>query len=308
MRVTEKDIPSPGPGQVLVRLRASGVNFIDVYHRRGLYRRKLPFVPGLEGSGEVRETGPDAGDFSVGDRVAYTGIAGSYAEYVVAPADRLIALPDSLDFRDGAAAMLQGMTAHYLAHSAYPLKPDDVCLVHAAAGGVGLLLIQMAKRRGARVFGTVSTEEKASIAKEAGADHIILYTEQDFQQETRRLTDGRGVNVVYDSVGKTTFEKSLDSLAPRGYLVLYGQASGPVPPVDLQILNQKGSLFITRPTLSHYTSDRKSLEKRSVDVLRWVASGELNLRIQHTFPLSEAAEAHRQLEGRQTTGKVLLIP
>ncbi|MFQ6616228.1 MAG: quinone oxidoreductase [Fidelibacterota bacterium] len=307
MQYTDVPDPSPGPNQVLVRLGASGVNFIDVYHRKGLYKVQLPRILGLEGAGEVTEVGPDVRNFSAGDRVAYTGIPGSYAEYVLVPADRLIRLPIGLTAREGAAAMLQGMTAHYLAHSSYPLKRGDTCLIHAAAGGVGLLLVQMAKRCGATVIGTVSTEEKASIAEEAGADHTILYTEQDFEKETKRLTDGMGVDVVYDSVGQTTFDKSLNSLAPRGYMVLYGQSSGPVPPMDPQILNSRGSLFFTRPTLSHYTSDRESLEKRATDVLGWVASGELTLRIEHTFPLSQAREAHRSLEGRQTTGKVLLI-
>ncbi len=243
-----------------------------------------------------------------GDAVAYTGIPGSYAEYVLVPADRLVQMPKGLDVKVGAAAMLQGMTAHYLAYTTYPLKPGDACLVHAAAGGVGLLLVQMAKQCGARVFGTVSTEEKAALAREAGADAAILYTRQDFAAEVKRLTDGKGVQVVYDSVGKTTFEKSLNCLAPLGYLVLYGQASGPVPPFDPAVLSAKGSLFLTRPTLGHYTADRASLEKRAGDVLGWIAAGKLTLRMEHNFALRDAAKAHASLEGRQTTGKVLLIP
>lgn len=307
MQVRELPVPSPASNEVLVKLGASGVNYIDIYHRKGLYKVGLPYTLGLEGAGEVHEIGPGVVNFSAGDRVAYTGIPGSYAEYVVVPAERLIRLPNVLSVRDGAAAMLQGMTAHYLAYSTYTLKAGDTCLIHAAAGGVGLLLVQMAKRCGATVIGTVSTEEKALIAREAGADHIVVYTEQDFLEEIKRLTGGRGVNVVYDSVGKTTFDKSLDSLAPRGYLVLYGQSSGPVPPIDPQILNRKGSLFLTRPSLSFHIADRENLVKRASDVLGWIATGELKLRIEHTFSLSEAPKAHRSLERRQTTGKVLLI-
>lgn len=308
IQVIDVPVPRPRPLEVLVKLEASGVNFVDIYRRKGLYKVNLPHILGSEGAGVAEKIGSDVENFSEGDRVAYTGVSKSYAEYVSVPAERLIPLPHNLSTRDGAAAMLQGMTAHFLAHSAYPLKEGDACLIHAAAGGVGLLLTQMAKRRGATVIGTVSTEEKAAIAKKAGADHVILYTEHDFLKETKRLTYGRGVEVVYDSVGKTTLQKSLDSLAPRGYLVLYGQASGPVPPIDPQILNQKGSLFLTRPSLSYYIADRESLEKRANDVLGWVASGELKLRIKHTFPLSQAADAHRSLEGRKTEGKVLLIP
>jgi NADPH2:quinone reductase len=240
--------------------------------------------------------------------VAYTGVPGSYAEYVLAPADRLVRMPAGLDTRVGAAAMLQGMTAHYLAYTTYPLKAGDSCLVHAAAGGVGLLLVQMAKQCGARVIGTVSTEEKAALARAAGADEVILYTQQDFETEVKRLTNGQGVNVVYDSVGKTTFDKSLNCLKPLGYMVLYGQSSGPVPPFDAAILNTKGSLFLTRPSLFHYTADRASLEKRAGDVLGWIATGKLTLRTEYSFPLAQAAEAHRSLESRKTTGKVLLIP
>ncbi|RMF89910.1 MAG: quinone oxidoreductase [Nitrospinota bacterium] len=308
LRYEEVPMPSPGPGQALVHLKAIGVNFIDIYHRTGLYKTDLPLIPGLEGAGVVEAVGDGVSEVEVGERVAYTGVPGSYAEYVVAPAQRLVKLPEALSFQDGAAAMLQGMTAHYLSHSTYPLHSGHTCLVHAAAGGVGLLLVQMAKLRGARVFGTVSTEEKARLARAAGADEVILYTQQDFEAEVNRLTDGRGVNVVYDSVGKTTFDKSLNSLAPLGYLVLYGQSSGPVPPFDPALLSQKGSLFLTRPSLMHYIADRETLLQRAGDVLGWIVSGRLKLRIGKTFPLAEAAEAHRQLEGRQTTGKVLLLP
>jgi NADPH2:quinone reductase len=308
MQVEEVPTPSPQAGQVLVRLAAAGLNYIDVYQRSGLYPNPLPYTMGLEGSGIVAAVGPNVTGFQEGDPVAYTGIPGSYAEYVLVPADRLVQMPKGLDVKVGAAAMLQGMTAHYLAYTTYPLKSGDTCLVHAAAGGVGLLLVQMAKQCGARVFGTVSTEEKAALAREAGADAAILYTRQDFEAEVKRLTDGKGVQVVYDSVGKTTFEKSLNCLAPLGYLVLYGQASGPVPPFDPAVLSAKGSLFLTRPTLGHYTADRASLEKRAGDVLGWIAAGKLILRMEHNFALRDVAQAHASLEGRQTTGKVLLIP
>lgn len=301
-------VPKPGKGEALVRLEAIGVNFIDIYQRMGLYRSALPFTPGNEGAGIVEETGPGAGEVSAGDRVAYAGTLGSYAEYAIVPAGRLVKLPDGFDAGAAAAAMLQGMTAHYLTHSTYPLKPGDACLVHAAAGGVGLLLAQMARKRGARVIGTVSTKEKAELARAFGADEIILYTEQDFELEVRRLTGGKGVQVVYDSVGRTTFDKSLNCLAPRGCLALYGQSSGPVPPFDPQILNTKGGLFLTRPSLAQYTATREELLWRANDVLGWAASGELKIRIGARFPLQEAAEAHRQLSGRRTTGKILLTP
>jgi len=304
----EQATPSPEAGQALVRLEAGGVNYIDIYHRTGLYKNPLPFTLGLEGAGVVEGVGAGVSEVRVGDRVAYQGVQGSYATHALVPAARLVVLPAGLDARTGAAAMLQGMTAHYLVHTTYPLKPGETALVHAAAGGVGLLLIQMAKHRGARVLGTVSTPEKARLAKEAGADEVIQYTTQDFETEVKRLTGGRGVQVVYDSVGKTTFEKSLNVLAPRGTLVLFGQASGPVPPVDLGILAGKGSLYVTRPTLGHYVATREELLRRAGDVLGWVQAGELTLRIEHTFPLARAAEAHRALEGRRTTGKVLLIP
>ena len=308
MQYEEVPTPTPGAGQVLVKLAASGLNFIDVYQRTGLYPNDLPYGLGLEGSGTVAAVGADVSGLKEGDPVAYTGVPGSYAEYVLAPATSLVRMPDGLDLKVGAAAMLQGMTAHYLAYTTYPLKADDTCLIHAAAGGVGLLLVQMAKQCGARVIGTVSTEEKADLAREAGADEIILYTQQDFEAEVKRLTDGKGVQVIYDSVAKDTFDKGLNCLAPLGYMVLYGQSSGPIPPFDPAILNAKGSLFLTRPSLFHYIADRPSLEKRAGDVLGWIASGALKLRMEHTFALSDVAEAHRSLEGRKTTGKVLLIP
>ena len=308
MQYEEVPTPTPGAGQVLVKLAASGLNFIDVYQRTGLYPNDLPYGLGLEGSGTVAAVGAEVSELGEGDPVAYTGVPGSYAEYVLAPVDRLVRMPDGLDVKVGAAAMLQGMTAHYLAYTTYPLKAGDTCLIHAAAGGVGLILVQMAKQCGARVIGTVSTEEKAALAREAGADEIILYTQQDFETEVKRLTEGKGVQVIYDSVAKDTFDKGLNCLAPLGYMVLYGQSSGPIPPFDPAILNAKGSLFLTRPSLFHYIADRASLEKRAGDVLGWIASGALKLRMEHTFALSDVAEAHRSLEGRKTTGKVLLIP
>ena len=305
-----KDVEKPGPqeNQALVKLECIGVNFIDVYHRTGLYPLPLPFTPGSEGAGTVESIGSKVTEVAVGDRVAYAMAVGSYAEYAAVPATRLVKLPDGIDAQSGAAAMLQGMTAHYLSTSTYPLKRGDTALVHAAAGGVGLLLIQMAKRAGARVFGTVSTEAKARLAREAGADEVILYTEQDFQEEVRRLTDGKGVQVVYDSVGQTTFMKSLNSLAPRGVLALFGQSSGSVPPFDPALLAQKRSLYLTRPSLAQYILTREELLWRAGEVLSWITSGVLKLRVEKTFPLSEAAEAHRQLEGRATTGKILLLP
>lgn len=301
-------LPKPGKGEALVRIEAIGVNFIDIYQRMGLYRSRLPFTPGNEAAGTVTEPGRGVGDVLSGDRVAYAGVLGSYGEYAVVPAWRLVKLPASIDAPTAAAAMLQGMTAHYLTHSTWPLNEGDTCLVHAAAGGVGLLLTQMARKRGARVIGTVSTREKADLARSFGADEVILYTEQDFELETRRLTGGNGVQVVYDSVGQTTFEKSLGCLAPRGCLALYGQSSGPVPPFDPQILNTKGGLYLTRPSLAHYTATREELLLRAGDVLGWAGTGELKVRIGAQFPLAEAAEAHRRLSGRTTTGKVLLIP
>jgi len=305
-----EDVPEPKPeaGQVLVKVEAAGVNFIDVYQRTGLYKVPLPFTLGQEAAGSVAAVGPGVTEPKVGDRVAYTSILGAYAEYAVVPAERVVVLPDGVSTEQGAAAMLQGMTAHYLATATYPLKSGDACLVHAAAGGVGLLLCQVAKLRGARVLGTVSTREKAALARAAGADEVILYTEQDFEPEVKRLTNGAGLQVIYDSVGKTTFEKGLSCLAARGMMVLFGQSSGPVGPFDPQVLSQKGSLFLTRPTLAHYILTRPELVARAGEVLGWIKSGKLNLRIERELPLAQAAEAHRLLEGRKTTGKVLLIP
>ena len=308
LRDEEVERPSPGPGQALVQIEAVGVNFIEVYQRTGLYKAPLPFIPGSEAGGTVVEVGAGVSSVRAGDRVASQSFAGSYAEFSLAPAERLIKLPDAVSTRLGAAVMLQGMTAHYLATSTFPLAPGHVCLVHAAAGGMGLLLCQVARSRGARVIGTVSTEEKARLAREAGAHEVILYTRQDFQVETMKLTGQGGVDVVYDSVGRTTFEKGLDCLAPRGTMVLYGQSSGPVGPIDPQILNQKGSLFLTRPSLGHYVATGAELRERAAAVLGWVANGSLKVRIGSEFPLAAAAEAHLALEGRRTTGKVLLIP
>ena len=308
LRLADAPDPTPGPGQIVARVEAAGLNFIDVYHRTGLYPNPLPFVPGQEGAGVVAGCGPGVTAFREGDRVAWTGIPGSYAERVLLPADRAVALPPGLGAETGAALMLQGLTAHYLCTSTFPLAKGHTCLVHAAAGGVGLLLVQMAKRRGARVIGTVGTEAKAALARDAGADEVILYREVDFLEAVKRLTGGRGVDVVYDSVGKSTAEKSLDCLVPRGMMVFFGNASGPVPPIDPLVLSRKGSLFLTRPTLVHYIADRASLEARATDVLGDAAAGRLRVRIDRRYPLAEAAEAHRALEGRQTAGKVLLIP
>lgn len=308
LRLVELPDPVPGPEQLLVRTEAAGLNFIDVYCRTGLYPNPLPLVLGMEGAGSVVGVGPDVTGFREGDRVAWASVLGSYADRLLLPAARAIAIPPAVETRTAAALMLQGMTAQYLTTSTFPLKKGDTCLVHAAAGGVGLLLVQMAKARGARVFGTVSSEEKAALAGEAGADEVILYTHEDFQEAVKRLTDGKGVDVVYDAVGKTTAEKSIDCLRPLGMIVLYGNASGPVPPIDPLVLSRKGSLFLTRPTLAHHTADRASLEARAGEVLAAVAAGRLKVRISRTFPLAEAAEAHRALEARQTTGKVLLLP
>jgi len=309
LRFEEVLEPKAGPGQAVVKLHAIGVNFIDCYFRSGLYKAKeLPFVLGQEGAGEVVEVGAGVKDVAVGDRVAYTAIQGSYAELHAVPADRLVKLPKGISFKDGAAAMLQGMTAHYLALSTYPIKSGDTCLIHAAAGGVGLLLCQVAKLRGAVVIGTVSTAQKEALAKEAGADHVIRYTEQDFEAEVKRITGGRGVNVVYDGVGKTTFDKSLNCLRRRGMMVLFGQSSGAVPPFDPSQLNVRGSLFLTRPSLGAYIVEREELVQRAGDVLGWMRDKKLKVRIGAEFPLEKAAEAHRALEGRETTGKVELIP
>jgi NADPH2:quinone reductase len=301
-------VPTPKPDEALVNIKDAGINFIDVYIREGRYPTPLPFVSGQEAAGVVTEVGSEVTTLQPGDRVAYTSVLGSYAEYAAVPASRLVKIPDELDFEQAAAAMLQGMTAHYLVHSSYPLKKGETALIHAAAGGVGLLLVQMAKQLGARVIATAGTQEKAQLARDAGADECIVYTEADFEAETRRLTDGAGVHVVYDGVGKATFDGDLNVLRPRGYLVLFGGSSGAVPPFDLIKLSQKGSLFITRPTLAHYTVTREELEWRANDVLQSIARGELKLRIHKVYPLAEAAQAHRDLEGRKTTGKLLLKP
>jgi len=306
MELVEAPTPTPGPKQALVKIAASGVNFIDVYFRTGLYKADPPIAIGQEAAGTVEAVGPEVTEVAPGDRVAYAMTRGSYAEYAVVPAWALVKIPAHVDFSTAAAAMLQGMTAHYLTHSTYPLKSGDTCLVQAAAGGTGGLIVQMAKMLGARVFGTVSTEEKAQIARQHGADETILYTQQDFEVEARRLTNGRGVDVVYDSVGRTTFDKSLGSLRPRGMLVLFGQSSGPVPPFDPNILNAKGSLFLTRPSLAYHVQTREELLWRAGDVLNWIDAGKLKLRIDRTYPLAQAADAHRALEGRHTTGKLLL--
>ena len=308
LTLADIEIPKPKANEAVVQIKAAGVNYIDVYFREGRYPATPPFVNGQEASGVVAETGPEVQGPKTGDRVAYTGVLGGYAEYAAVPANRLVKVPEKIDFRQAAAAMLQGMTAHYLCRTTYPLKRGDIALVHSAAGGVGLLLVQMAKKLGARVIGTVSTEEKAKLAREAGADDTILYTQQDFEAETKRLTDGKGVHVIYDGVGKDTFEKDLNSLRPRGYLVYYGASSGPVPPFDLNKLAPKGSLFVTRPTLLHHIASREDLEQRSSDIFGMIASGDLKLRIEYTYPLGQASQAHRDLEGRKTTGKLLLIP
>jgi len=300
--------PKPKPNEVLVKIAAAGVNYIDVYFREGRYPITPPFIIGQEASGVVSGVGSDVKDFKPGERVAYTGITGAYAEYEAVPADRLVRVPAGITDQQAAAAMLQGMTAHYLTHSTYPLKKGDIALVHAAAGGVGLLLVQMAKNLGARVIGTVSTEEKAKLAREAGADEVIFYTKQDFAVETKRLTDGKGVHVIYDGVGKTTFDQDLDCLRPRGYVALFGASSGAPPPFDLGKLATKGSLFVTRPTLVHHIASHEELQQRASDVLNMIASGKLKLRIEHLYPFRDAQQAHRDLEGRKTTGKLLLIP
>jgi NADPH2:quinone reductase len=307
LRYEELPTPAPGPGDALVRIEAVGVNYVDIYNRKGLYQTpKPPFIAGAEAAGVVEAVGPQVTDVKVGDRVASARMPGAYATHVAIPADRLVKVPDGVDNRTAAAVILQGLTAHYLTHSTYPVKAGETILLHAAAGGVGLLLTQMAKMLGARVIGTVSTEAKAALARQAGADEIILYTTQDFEAEVKRLTGGRGVPVVYESVGKTTFDKSLNCLSPRGYLVLFGQSSGPVPPFDPQILNAKGSLYLTRPTLGNYIATRDELTARANDVFGWVKSGRLKIRIDREFPLKAAADAHRYLESRQSTGKIIL--
>ena len=300
--------PEPKPHEAVVEIKAAGVNYIDVYFREGRYPAPIPLIAGQEAAGQVIAIGAEVKDIQVGDRVAYTGIPGSYAEYAAVPVDRLVKIPEKLDYPQAAAAMLQGMTAHYLLNSTYPLRQGETALIHAAAGGVGLLLVQMAKKKGARVIGTAGSQEKANVARAAGADEAIVYTSQDFEAETLRLTDGKGVDVVYDGVGKDTFDRDLNVLRPRGYLVLFGGASGAVPPFDLTALSQKGSLFITRPSLAHYIATRQELVQRSGEVLNMITAGELKLRLEHTYPLSEAQQAHRDLEARKTTGKILLIP
>jgi NADPH:quinone reductase len=308
--LTLRDLPTPtpGPGEALIRIEASGVNFIDTYFREGRYPAQLPYTLGQEAAGIIVSVASDVTTVKPGDRVAWCLIPGTYAQLAVAPADRLVAIPDHVSFQQAAAAILQGMTAHYLAHSTYPIQPGDEVLIHAGAGGTGLLLIQMAKSRGARVFTTVSTEEKTALARAAGADEIILYTQEDFVAKIKALTDGRGLPVVYDSVGKSTFEQSLQCLQPRGLLALFGGASGAVPPFDLIRLSTMGSLYITRPTLKNYIASRADLEARAKDVFDGVANGTLKLRLEHTYPLTDAAHAHRDLESRKTTGKLLLIP
>jgi NADPH2:quinone reductase len=308
LHLVDLPIPEPGPGQVLIRIEATGLNFIEIYFRKGVYKTAFPMVPGSEAAGTVEELGPGVTGFKPGDAVASTAILGSYAEYALVPAAQLVKIPPGLSMEAAAAAILQGMTAHYLSRSTYPLKSGETALIHAGAGGVGLLLTQMASQLGVRVITTVSTKAKAVLSREAGAADVIIYTEQDFEAEVKRLTDGKGVDVVYDSVGKTTFDKSLNCLRPRGLLALFGASSGPVPPFDPASLNSKGSLFLTRPTLWHYIATRAELEWRAGEVLGWAASGKLKLRTEHTYPLAEAAQAQMDLEARKTTGKILLVP
>jgi NADPH2:quinone reductase len=308
LTLVDVPVPEPKPNEALVQIKAAGVNFIDVYLREGRYPAPLPFINGQEAAGVVVAVGPDVTTLRLGDRVAYSSTLGSYAEYAAVPANLLVKIPDELDFEQAAAAMLQGMTAHYLSHSTYPIKTGDTVLIHAAAGGVGLLLVQMAKNLGARVIATTGSQEKAQLARAAGADEVIVYTQQDFESETLRLTDGRGVHVVYDGVGKDTFARGLKVLRPRGYLVLFGGASGAVPPFDLLELTKHGSLYVTRPSLGHYIASRAELEQRSDDLFSMLIGGKLKLRLHQTYVLAEAQQAHRDLEGRRTTGKLLLIP
>ncbi|HZD41486.1 MAG TPA: quinone oxidoreductase [Terriglobales bacterium] len=308
LKYEEVPVPEPGEGEARVEIEATGVNFIDIYHRLGRYQGNLPLTLGQEAVGAVDAVGPGVSDVKPGDRVAYASVQGAYAEYAIVPAWRLVPVPRGVDTQQVGAVMLQGLTAHYLTSSTYPLKEGETALIHAAGGGTGQLLVQLAKLRGARVIGTVSTEEKAARAREAGADEIIFYTQVDFEAEVKRLTNGVGVDVVYDSVGKDTFDKSLNCLRRRGVMVLYGASSGPVPPVDPQTLNAKGSLFLTRPFLGHHTADRTELLARVNDIFKWIAAGQLKVRIDKIFPLAEAAEAHRYLEGRQSKGKILLVP
>ncbi|HEY6271256.1 MAG TPA: quinone oxidoreductase [Terriglobales bacterium] len=308
LTLVDVPVPKPKPNEAVVKIAAAGVNFIDVYFREGRYRVPLPFIDGQEAAGTVSEVGSEVKSLKAGDRVAYTGVIGSYAEYAAVPADRLVGVPHGIADQQAAAAMLQGMTAHYLLHSTYPLKKGETALIHAAAGGVGLLLVQMAKALGAHVIATVGSEEKAKLARKARADDVIIYTHEDFEAETKRVTGNKGVHVVYDGVGKSTFDQDLNVLRPRGYLVLFGGASGPVPPLDPIKLSQKGSLFLTRPTLANYISTRVELEHRSGEVFNMIADGTLELHIAHIYKLDHAEQAHRDLEGRKTTGKLLLVP
>ena len=308
LTLADLPIPKPKANEAVVKIVAAGVNYIDVYFREGRYPAQMPFVDGQEACGSVYETGSEVSTLKTGDRVAYTGILGAYAEYAAVPAARLVRVPEAITDQQAAAAMLQGMTAHYLVHSCYPLKKGETALVHAAAGGTGSLLVQMAKQIGARVIATAGSEEKAKVARGVGADEVILYDRQDFEAETKRLTEGKGVDAVFDGVGKTTFERDLNVLRPRGYLILFGAASGPVPPFDLVRLTQKGSLYITRPTLVNYIATREELEQRSNDVFTAIATGKLKMRIEHIYKLRDASQAHRDLEDRKTTGKLLLVP
>jgi NADPH2:quinone reductase len=308
LQLADAPKPTPGPQDALIKVAAAGVNFIDVYFRIGLYKADLPLTPGNEAAGVVEAVGAEVTSVKPGDRVAYAMNRGAYAEYNVVPAASLVPLPDSVDFETAAAAMLQGMTAHYLTHSTFPLKKGDKALIHAAAGGAGRLVVQMAKMLGATVYGTAGTDAKAAIAREAGADEVIVYTREDFVAEVKRFTGGKGVDVVYDSVGASTFLKGLDILRPRGLMALFGQSSGPVAPFDPNILNPKGSLFVTRPSLGHYVHTREELLWRAGDVLRWIGEGKLKLRIEKKYALADAAQAHRDLEGRKTAGKLLLMP
>jgi NADPH2:quinone reductase len=308
MELVDLPVPQPKSNEAVVKVKAAGVNFIDIYNREGRYKAPLPLVLGQEAAGVVVALGSEVHDFAVGDPVAYCAILGSYAEYAAVPADRLVKIPAGVGEREAAAAMLQGITAHYLTHSTYPLKKGETALIHAGAGGVGSLLVQMAHNLGARVIATVSTEEKAKLARAAGADEVILYTQADFEAETKRVTGGKGVDVVYDSVGKTTFDKGLNVLRPRGMMALFGGSSGAVAPIDPLVLLQKGSLFLTRPSLGHYIATTQELRERADTVFGMIRDGKLKLRIEHEYPLAEVQQAHRELEGRKTTGKLLLLP
>ncbi len=308
LRYDEIETPAPNAGQVRVRLRAIGINYIDVYHRIGLYKMPLPAILGREGAGVVDALGDDVTNVPVGARVAFVLDAPSYAEYAIVPAHRVVRVPDTVSLEDAAAVLLQGLTAHYLISTTYPLKQDEWCLIHAAAGGAGQLTVQVAKIAGAKIIGTCSTEEKARVAKQAGCDEVILYTQTDFVGEVKRLTNGKGVPVVYDSVGKDTYEGSLNCLSPRGMLVLWGNASGAAPPIDPLTLMSKGSLFLTRPTLGHYIATPEEYAWRANDLMQWIAEGKLRVRIDKTFALRDAADAHRHLESRAAMGKILLVP